>query len=348
MEWLNYNFWNNSVKDYLIFVGLLTGAWLFAWLVGRILQLYIVKRAKGTESRLDDLIAGVGVRPLKMIVFLAGLHAAVKSLTIPEWLANFVWPAFIVAWTIVGALSIVRLLNGILVHYVKRYALSHDDALYLQLTGMLRSAIGVTVWIIAGLFLIANLGFNVSSLLAGLGLGGVALAMASKDTLSNVFGSFTILVNGPFRIGESITYKDHSGTVEAIGLRETRIRTWDGNLVTVPNSLAPTSVVENISRRPSFRVKFNLGLVYDTQTAKIDRAKELINEAVAAEEGTGEKVNVHFVGFGESALELQVIYYIEDSDKILDGQHGVNRRIKESFEKEGIQMAYKTVTVKQS
>jgi MscS family membrane protein len=130
-------------------------------------------------------------------------------------------------------------------------------------------------------------------------------------------------------------------------MRNTQIRLWNGNLVTVPNSMAPTSVVENISRRPRFRVLFNLGLVYDTAADKLDRVVELIQQAVRAEEGTSEEVKVHFLEFGESSLDLQVIYYIEDSDKILDARHGVNRRIKDSLDRAGFDMAFKTVTVKQ-
>jgi len=345
MEWLDYSFFDNSVQDYLVFAGLVIGSWLLAWLVGWLLKRFVIGRAEKTGSRLDDLLEGVGVRPLSLIVFLAGLRVACGSLVLPKWLDKVLMTGFMVAWTMLGAVFVSRLLKGLLIHYIQRFAEKSEEALLAQMVNMVRSAVGVVVWIVAGLFLVANLGFDVSSLLAGLGLGGLALAMASKDTLSNVFGSFTILVNGPYAVGELVTYMGHSGTVEVIGMRDTRIRRFDGNLVTVPNSLAPTSVIENISRRPSFRVLFKLGLVYDTPAEKIDRAIELVKQAVQAEEGTGEKILTHFIGFADSALEIQVIYYIEDTDRILDAQHGVNRRIRESFEKAGIEFAYPTVTV---
>jgi MscS family membrane protein len=257
------------------------------------------------------------------------------------------WTFLVVAWSVVGAVALSRLLNGLALHYLRRYAVEKDDALYRQLVRMFRSAIGVVIWAVAGLFIVSNLGFNVSSLLAGLGLGGLAVAMAAKDTLSNVFGSFTILVNGPFMVGEMVKYQGQEGTVEDIGLRDTRIRLFNGNLVSVPNSMAPTSVIENISRRPRFRVLFSIGLVYQTAADKLDRVVELVRQAVRAEAGTSEEVMVHFLEFGESALQVQVIYYIEDASRILDARHGVNKRIKDSLDRAGFDMAFRTVTVKQ-
>ncbi len=346
MEWLDKVFWHNSVKAYLIFAGMVIAAWVGAWVVKVLVRRYVVRRADETKSKLDDLVACVGVGPISLIVFLLGLHTAIRSLVLnPEW-GRFLSALFVVCWTVVGAVFLNRLLRGLLEHYLQRYADHSDEVLYGQMLGTLRSAVGVLIWAVALLFMVDNLGFNISSILAGLGLGGLALAMAAKDTLANVFGSFTILVNGPFRTGESVKYQGHEGTVVAVGLRDTRIRTWAGNLVTVPNSLAPTSVVENISRRPSFRVLFRLALVHDTAADKIDQACELIQETVRAEPGTGEKILTHLLALGESALELQVIYYIEDSARILDIQHVVNARIKQSLEKTRIRLAHQTFTVK--
>jgi MscS family membrane protein len=315
--------------------------------VGRLLRAWVIRRAEKTDSRLDDLLAEVGSRPIYWVIVLAGLHAGVNTLVTPEWFSKMAWTVLVVAWTAVGAVFLSRLLNGLALHYLRRYAVEKDDALYRQLVRMFRSAIGVVIWVVAGLFIVSNLGFNVSSLLAGLGLGGLAVAMAAKDTLSNVFGSFTILVNGPFMVGEMVKYQGQEGTVEEIGMRDTRIRLFNGNLVSVPNSLATTSVIENISRRPRFRALFRLGLVYETAADQLDRVVELVQQAVRAEEGTSEEVKVHFLEFGESALQVQVIYFIEDSSRILDAQHGVNKRIKDLCHQTGLEMAFPTVTLKQ-
>jgi MscS family membrane protein len=287
----------------------------------------------------------VGAGPVGLVIFLASVHLAVKLLALPAWAVQTCWTILVLAWSLVGAIFVARLINGVLVHYVRRYAVAKDDALIRQMVQMLRSVVGVAVWLVAILFAIANLGFNVSSLLAGLGLGGLALAMASKDTLSNIFGAFTILINGPFRVGDVIKYQGHTGTVEQVSLRDTRIRTFEGHLVTVPNAMAPTSVVENISARPRFRVLFKLGLEYGTDSPHIDQAGELVKQAIASQEGVAEDVLVHFVDFAESAVEVQVIYYIEDMSRILDIRHAVNQQIKTSLDQAHIAFAFKTITV---
>ncbi|MFH2008075.1 MAG: mechanosensitive ion channel family protein [bacterium] len=347
MEFLDKILWNNPVKSYFLAAGLAVAGLISAWIVVKLLRSYVITGAAETENRLDDLVAEVGVRPVSLLIFLGGLHLGTATLLMPLWLRNMLWSGFIVAWTVVGTVFAVRLLNGVLTHYVQRYADSSEKALYQQLVQTVQASVRVVVWIVAALFMVSNLGFNVSSLLAGLGLGGLALALAAKDTLSNIFGSFTILVNGPYRVGEAVRYQGQLGTVEAIGLRDTKIRTFDGHLIVVPNSLAPTSVVENISRRPSFRSLFTLGLTYDTPTEKLEEAKEIIRGAVTSQEGTTEDVRVHFLEFAESSINLQVVYFITDFGRLLDIRHAINSSIKSEFEKAGIRFAFKTITVEQ-
>ncbi len=339
MDWLDSVYWNNSILNYLIFAGLLACAWLVALVCTWLLRRYVIARAKDTRGRLDDMVADIGARPIFWIVFLAGTHAALRKLILPDWLGRTIWTVMLVAWTIVGALAAVRLINAVLQHYIKRFADRSDDALLSQLIGTLSSVVGLVVWIIAALFLVANMGFNISSLLAGLGLGGLALAMAAKDTLSNVFGSFTILINGPFQVGEAVNYQGNEGSVELIGLRDTRIRTWNGNLVSVPNSLAPTSVITNISRRPSLRVLFKLAISGDTPLEKIDHVREQIAGEIRAVEGIAENVMLHLLGFEAGALQLQVLYYITDTSRALDIQHDVNRDIKQILQQADVSLA---------
>jgi len=347
MEFLDRVYWNNRVLDYLIAAGLLVAGLVLAWLLSALVSRRVVARAAETEGRLDDVIAGVGARPVFLLVALAGLHAGIKKLATPPWFDRAAWTFLVIAWTLVGALFVTRLVNGVLVCYLQQHARERGDVVYDQVVRLIRTGVAVVVWVVAVVFVISNLGFNVSSLLAGLGLGGFALGLAAKDSLANLFGSLTIMVNGPFLTGDMVKYQGAEGTVEEIGLRDTRVRLFNGNLVVIPNSMAPTSVVENISRRPSFRVLFKLGVTYATTVKQIERAVELVRQAVAEEEGTAEKVLVHFIGFAESALEVQVIYWIEDTSRILDAQHGINRRIKAAFGEAGIDMAFPTVTVVQ-
>ena len=345
MDIMTDYFWNNQVWAWFVAGGVVTLSLAVAWLTSILLRRYVISSAEQTESRLDDLVAEIGARPIALIIFLAGSYGAIASLVKPQWLERFLWSFFVVGWTVVGTVFLVRLLSGFLAHYVQRFADESEQELYRQLVHTIRSSVRIVVWIVAALFMVSNLGLNVSSLLAGLGLGGLALALASKDTLSNIFGSFTILVNGPYRVGEAVKYQNYTGVVESIGLRDTKIRTFDGHLVVVPNSLAPSSVVENISRRPSFRSLFHLTLTYDTTSEQLKQAQEIVHEAISSQEGTTEDIRFHFLEFAESSINAQVIYFIEDAPRILDIRHAVNDTIKREFDKAGIKFAFKTITL---
>lgn len=347
MDWQSEIYWNNSLRAWLVAGALGLGGLLMGWLVAFLLKRWVIQGYRQTAGRLDDVLAGVGHRLVWWMVFLAGLHAGAQALKLPAWLSEVILDLFVILWTILGALFASRLLRGFIVHYLKRHAAQTDSLLDDQLVPIIHSVVSISVWLVAGLFALANMGFDIGSILAGLGLGGLALAMASKDLLSNVFGAFTILIQGPFRIGDAVNYQGHSGIVERLGLRATELRTYDGHLVTVPNALATTSVVENVSARPTFRVLFKLGLEYGTSPSQCDQAAQLIRGAIGQVEGTAAEPLVHFIEFGDSALIFQVLYHIEDVDHILDIRHQVNRGIHHALAKEGLAIAFPTFTVHQ-
>jgi MscS family membrane protein len=348
MDWLDETCWGNPVRGYLVAAGLILGGVLLGWLLSVLLRRWVIRGHEKTEGRFDDVIAGVGHRLVGLLVFLAGLYAAFRSLLLPEWIDHLGWAAFVVLWTALGALFVSRLANGLIIHYLKRQVERSSNLIDEQLVPIVRSLVGVLVWIIAGLFALANLGFNVGSILAGLGIGGLALAMASKDMLSNLFGAFTILVQGPFRVGDAVVYQGQSGTVERLGLRATEVRTYTGNLVTVPNALATTSVIENVSRRPSFRVLFNLRFEIQTPRERCEQAAAGIRQAIESVAGVAPGPLVHFVEFGDSALLYQVLYYITDQARLLDIRHEVNTGIHQALERAQVRLAFPTYTIRQA
>ncbi len=344
MDWLNVIYYNNSVQSWLVAAGFVFFSFLLGWLISYFLKRWVIGRAGATEGKIDDLVAGVGNHLVWAIVFMAGLHCAFRSLVLDQWLTDMLWALFVVVWTVLGAVFVGRLVNGVFVHFMSR--VKDDDGLVdRQLIPIIRSVVSITVWIIAGLFALANLGFNISSILAGLGIGGLALAMASKDLLSNLFGAFTILIQGPFRVGDAVKYQGFSGTIERLGLRSTEMRTYEGHLVTIPNSLATTSVVENVSKRHAFRVLFKLGLDYGTSVEKCNDAVEVIRKAIESVAGTRPDPLVHFVEFGESSLVFQILYYIEDQGKIMDIRHEVNSKILQGLDGIGLAPAIPAMAI---
>jgi len=190
----------------------------------------------------------------------------------------------------------------------------------------------------------------VGALLAGLGIGGLAFALAARDMLANFFGSVTIFTDRPFQMGERIKLQDYDGVVEQVGFRSTRIRTLDGHLVTVPNSLVATSTVENIGRRPYIRRVMNVTVTYDTSPEKLTRAVEIIREMLDARKEhfpPDKPGKVFFNEFNNCSLNIIVYYWFTPPDwwKYLEFTHDFNMELLRRFNEEGIDFAFPTQTL---
>jgi MscS family membrane protein len=206
---------------------------------------------------------------------------------------------------------------------------------------------GVVV-LFAALLWLDNIGFNVSTLLAGLGVGGIAVALAAQDTLKNFFGSVMILLDKPFSVGQRVTVKGHDGVVEDIGLRSTKIRLLTGNQATVPNDQVANVDVENIGRRPHIRRLTNITITYDTPPEKVEKAVNIIETILDNHEGMEPAFppRVYFNEFNPYSLNILVLYWYHPPDywSFLRFSQRVNLQIMREFEKEGIQFAFPTST----
>jgi small-conductance mechanosensitive channel len=204
----------------------------------------------------------------------------------------------------------------------------------------------ILLWGFGIIFILSNLGIEVTSLVAGLGIGGVAVAFALQGILSDLFSSFSLYFDKPFRIGDYIVIGEHSGTVEKIGIKTTRIRTLQGEELVVSNAELTSTRVQNFKRMQDRRISFNFGITYDTPKEKveavIDLAKEIFTPLTKARLD-----RVHFVKLGDSALIYDVVYYVESSDytEYLDIQQVVNLGLMDVLAKEGIEFAYPTQTL---
>lgn len=189
----------------------------------------------------------------------------------------------------------------------------------------------------------------VSSILAGLGIGSLAVALAAKDTVANFFGSLVILADKPFELGERIKVGSTDGTVEELGFRSTRIRTLEGHLVTIPNGELATQTIENISKRPHFRRIANLGIPYDTPPEKMEEAVEIVKEVLKDHEGQHPDFppRVFFSEFNAASLNLFAIYWYHPADywKYMAFNERVNMEWLRRFNAAGIEFAFPTQTL---
>jgi len=200
----------------------------------------------------------------------------------------------------------------------------------------------MTALIVIGL---NNVGFDVGAVIAGLGIGGLALALAAQDTVKNIFGGIMVYVDKPFKVGDRIQIHGYDGFVEEVGIRSTRLRTLEGRLVTLPNAHFSDEAVENVTLEPSRKVVVNLGLTYETSPEKMERAIEILKEISTENSDLEENHLVSFNNWGDFSMGIMYIYFIKPTSDILQTQTDINMAILKRFNAEGLDFAYPTQTI---
>jgi small-conductance mechanosensitive channel len=242
---------------------------------------------------------------------------------------------------------VVRLINFLLQHGVKSYMTRRNEPpeRAKQLNGILL-VVKAIVWIFGIVLLIDNLGYNVTTIIAGLGVGGIAIALAAQNILSDLFSYLVIFFDKPFEVGDFITTNGNSGTVEKIGIKTSHVRSPDGQQLVMPNAEMVKSVIQNYKRLERRRVVFKFGVVYSTTADKLKNIPGWMREIISTQkQATFDRA--HFVSFGESGLVYEIVYFLESADFLIymDTHHDVCLRIYEKFEKEHIEFAYPTQTL---
>lgn len=204
----------------------------------------------------------------------------------------------------------------------------------------------ICLWVFAGLIVLSNLGFNISSLIAGLGIGGIAVAFALQNILTDIFSSFSIFLDKPFKAGDFIVVGNDMGVVEKIGIKTTRLKTLQGEELVVSNKELTSVRVRNFKKLEKRRVVSMLGICYETNSEKLKAIPSIIKDIVSAIDVT-EFDRCHFKDYGDFSLNFETVYYINSADyaQYMDAQQAINFRIKEEFEKRSIGFAYPTQTL---
>jgi len=232
--------------------------------------------------------------------------------------------------------------------YLEKKAAKTESRLDDQLVPIFKKFFRALVVIFAFLMIFQTLGYSVSGIVAGLGIGGFALAFASKDALANIFGSIIIFTDRPFQVGDSVRISGNEGTVEEVGLRSTKIRTQEKTLITIPNSSIANTVVENTSARNLRRVNFSLGLKYSTPAEKIKNTVEAIREILKNHPEVDQDYwFVNFHEFGASSLNLWIYYYTATTvlTQNLEIKQQINFKIMEALEKMKVELAFPSTSV---
>ena len=314
-----------------------------------VMERKVVPLLKRTPFQFDHLLAEAASKPIGCLLLLGGLGLAVASLRLPTEpnIRGFAYGALKVLLAADVIWFLFRVVD-VCVGYLARMAERTESKLDDQLVPLIRKALKVTIGVVCGVWVVQLLGYSVSSLLAGLGIGGLAVALALQDSLTNFFGSVFIFLDRPFAVGDTVKIGDVTGTVEQIGFRSTRIRTWPATLVSIPNKTVAESVVDNWSKMPKRRVFQTVGVTYETTADQMQQAVAAIRRILESDEGVDQEfIVVRFSDFGASSLDITVYYFtkaITYADHLAMKER-VNLAIMRAVEQLGLSIAFPTHTV---
>lgn len=321
-------------------------AFLSAWLVNRLVSGRLKAWAAKTATRYDDLLLGVVRGPIKVVAFVIFLHIGLRVFAWPAVVSDYLSKGLrlVVAWSL--TFMLVKAVDLLMVHWRQRTATAEDALFDKQLFPLLRRVVKYFVVLVAILVTAQNLGLEITSLLAGLSIGGLALGLAAQDTLANLFGAVALFIDKPCAVGDRVQLEGFDGVVEEIGLRSTRIRNLDGHLVTIPNKTMGNTPITNISKRPNIKTVMNIGITYDTPAERVQQAATILNEVFKSHPMTAD-VWVSFNQFADSALNFLVIHWWNSTDyrAYLNGMQEMNLNLKARFDAAGISFAFPTRTL---
>lgn len=348
----------NSVQDYLWVIGAVLGGFIFLrFLAHRISNLIFRLLTRNTKGLDQDELYNLIAQPLKWLIMLLVIYIGTSHLNYPpSWdiaprdefgirmILNRFYVAFliiIVTWTV---LKLTRFLGILLFAKAELTESKTDDQIIPFLIEILKI---IVVTLAIFIFMGSVFKVDIGALIAGLGIGGLALALAAKESLENLLASFVIFFDKPFVVGDLVQVNGIVGVVEKLGFRSTRIRTLEKSYLTLPNRLMIDNVLDNLSMRTFRRVNFNIGVTYDTTEEQLKNIVQDIQRYIDEHPNTNQDGEIHFMEFGASSLDIMVLYFIDTMDwsVYLKIKEEINFEIMRIVTYHGADFAFPTQTI---
>jgi small-conductance mechanosensitive channel len=345
MDFLQYILFENELQTWGIALLVTAALYLFLLLVQALMRNKVAQHTARTRNEWDDFLVGLVQEIWAPFLLLLAVYVGSLLLTLSEGATAALWLLVKTALLVQLGIWLVSLTNFMIARRVKRHSV--EDATATTNLSVLSVMLKVAVWAVVILLVLDNLpGIQITSLIASLGIAGVAVGLAVQNILGDLFASLSIALDKPFVIGDFINVGDFSGTVEKIGLKSTRVRSLSGEQLVFGNNDLLSSRIRNYKRMNRRRVPFNLGVTYQTKYDQLKLIPEIVREVIEPHE----KVTfdrAHFKEYGGSALIFEIVYYVEESDYnlFMDIQQSINLELYKRFEHEGIDFAYPTQTV---
>ena len=345
-DFFQQTYFQNRVIDYIIAISIFILLVISIQIIKSILLKLLKTWAKKTTTAIDDKFVKTfeqKIKPFLNLIYFGAFYISIKQLTMDTQIERFFNIFVIILLTFFGIRFLLSItIYGLETYWVKK---EKDQAKKQALKGII-TVIKIIVWSIVLIILLDNLGIRISALVAGLGIGGIAIALAAQTVLGDLFSYFIIFFDRPFEIGDFIVIGDYKGTVAHIGLKTTRLNSLGGEQLIFSNQDLTNSRISNYKRMERRRVVFQFGVIYQTTLAQLKKIPQIVEEIITQiPETTFDRA--HFASYADFSLNYEVAYYIDNRDykKYMDIQQEINFQLKEAFEKQGIEFAYPTQTV---
>ncbi len=338
-----YVFWGNSVYQWVVAIGIVVFLFLFI----KLFKFFVVKKVKSwaltTNTTWDNFLIAIVESSVIPLLYVSSFYFALSTLNISDKLDKIIHVAYLVVITYFVLRIISSAFRKFVYSFIQRE--ENSESKEKQAGGLIVIA-NVIIWILGIIFLMDNLGYNVTTLIAGLGVGGIAIALAAQAVLGDLFSYFVIFFDRPFEIGDFVVVGDKNGVIEYIGVKTTRIRTLSGEQLICSNTDLTNSRLHNFKRMQKRRIVFSFGVTYQATHAQLSEIPEIIKNTI--EKRTKLQFDrAHFSGYGDFSLNFEVVYYVLDPDYTvyMDNQQAVYLDIFKAFEGKGIEFAYPTQTL---
>ncbi len=336
---------SNTVYDYILALAIFIGLIVILKIFQVIILAHLKKIAMKTKTDLDDTLIDIFKSIKPPFYFFVAVYFAVKTLLLPDIATKVLFVLFVIALVY----EIIRAFEKLIAYFIGKSLAkgSEDHKEHNQsVIKTLQLIVRIILWVFGLILILSNLGVDVTSLIAGLGIGGIAIALALQNVLSDLFSSFSIYMDKPFKVGDFIMVGTDGGTVERIGLKTTRIQTLQGEELVIGNQELTSARVQNFGVMEKRRVVFSLGVTYDTAQDKLEKIPEIIKNIIKQAD-LAEFDRCHFRTYADSSLNFEIVYYISSADYMtyMDTRHKVNLEIFQKFADNKIEFAYPTQTL---
>jgi small-conductance mechanosensitive channel len=342
---LNLRVLGNPLRAWLIAIAVLLVLIAVVWLVRRVLAIRVKRLAERTTTTWDNLLVSVVHDVRLWLIFPALVYVAAKSLLLPAAVDKTIQVIAVVGVSLQLLLTSRLVIDFVLNLLLKRVRATEGkpDPTVASSLGVLRAIAFAVIGVIVLMLALDNLGIAITPMLTGLGIGGIAVALAVQNILGDLFGSLTIILDKPFVVGDFIIVGDKLGTVEKIGVKTTRVRALSGEQLVFSNNDLLSSRIQNYKRMFKRRIVFEVGVIYETTPEQLRQIPMIIREAVEKQEKTSFDRS-HFKAFGNYSLDFETVYFVTvpDYNTYMDVQQAINLHIFEQFAAAGVSFAYPT------